>query len=159
MTRKSIIHRGFKLAAFCFLFFAFSYSCEKNAGPAIYKVWYLLELPTTFDANITYYSDKYVATKNLETLHINDTNYTPLQATFSETSNKLNVWVANHLQSDRSLPYYIEAQFNSATKFDYTNGKKYVMMVFVNDTTMIDSIQFLPTYNKLKLTGNIPTSF
>ena len=148
-----------KFLALAFLLFTFSYSCEKNEGSSIYKVWYLLEVPAKFDANITYFSDKYAATKNLETIHITDTTYAPFLATLSENSSKIRVWVTSHIQKNRDLPYYIEAQFNDSTKFDYSASKKYVLMVFVNDTTMIDSVQFTPTFNKLKLTGNIPLKF
>ena len=149
----------FKVLTLVFLLFAFLISCEKNEGASIYKVWYLLELPAEFDADITYYSDKYAATQKLETIHITDTTYSPFQATLSQNSGKINVWFASHLQKDRSLPYSIEAQFNDSTKFDYTGNKKYVMMVFVNDTTLIDSVQFTPTFNKIKLTGDIPLEF
>ncbi|MFM7021936.1 MAG: hypothetical protein ACKOXB_03085 [Flavobacteriales bacterium] len=149
-------HSKTYLLIVAFLVLIFSISCEKNEGSSIYKVWYLLEVPNQFDANITYYSDKYAATGQLETIHITDTTYNPFNASLSENSGKIKVWYATHLQKDRSLPYYIEAQFNDSTKFDYTGNKKYVMMVFVNDTTLVDSIQFTPTFNKIKLTGDIP---
>ncbi|MCX6180916.1 MAG: hypothetical protein NT150_03165 [Bacteroidetes bacterium] len=155
MTKQHKI-QGFKFLFFAVLLFAFFNSCEKNEGSSIYKVWYLLELPKKFDANITYYSDKYAATGKLETIHITDTTYSPFQATLSENAGKINVWFASHLQKDRSLPYSIEAQFNDSTKFDFTGNKKYVMMVFANDTTLIDSVQFKPTFNKIKLEGKIP---
>ncbi len=158
MTKKSIFNI-FKVSTFVFLLFTLSSSCEKNEGSFIYKVWYLLEVPAKFDANITYYSDKYAATGKLETIHITDTTYSPFQATLSENSGKINVWVASHLQSDRKLPYYIEAQFNDSTKFVTAGNKKYVLMVFANDTSLIDSVQFTPTFNKLTLTGNIPLEF
>lgn len=159
MTKQNQTYGTFKLLTFAFLLFIFSSSCEKNEGSSIYKVWYLLEVPSKFDVNITYYSDKYAATKNLESIHITDTTYAPYQATLSENSSKIKVWFASHLQKDRSLPYFIEAQFNDSTQFDYTGNKKYVMMVFVNDTTLIDSVQFKPTFGKLTLSGDIPLNF
>lgn len=142
-----------------FIVLLFSFSCEKNKGSDIYKVWYLLEVPSKFDVKIAYYSDKYSATGVLDTIHYTDTTYSPFTATLSENSNKIKCWVGNHVQKDRNTPYYIDVQFSDSTKFDYSNGKKYVLMVFANDTSLIDSIQFTPTYKKLHLTGNIPEKF
>ena len=134
-------------------------SFEKDQGSNIYKVWYLLEVPAKFDATITYNSDQYAATGSTQSIHITDSTYAPYQATLSENSGKIKVWFATHLQKDRKLPYLIEAQFSDSTKFDFSNNKKYVMMVFVNDTTLIDSVQFTPTFNKIKLSGDIPLQF
>jgi hypothetical protein len=153
------IYKLIKLSLAGIFILCINWSCDKEKGSSIYKVWYLLEVPNKFDINIAYYSDKYAATGNLETIHYTDTTYSPFTATLSETSSKIKCWVGNHVQKDRNTPYYIDVEFNDSTKFDYTNGKKYVLMVFANDTSLIDSIQFTPTYNKLHLTGNIPEKF
>jgi len=150
---------GFFATAMLLLLFPFLSSCEKDQGSNIYKVWYLLEVPAKFDATITYNSDQYAATGSTQSIHITDSTYAPYQATLSENSGKIKVWFATHLQKDRKLPYLIEAQFSDSTKFDFSNNKKYVMMVFVNDTTLIDSVQFTPTFNKIKLSGDIPLQF
>ncbi len=158
-TKNLNIYQFIKLSLVAIFMLCINWSCDKEKGSSIYKVWYLLEVPDKFDVKIAYYSDKYAATGNLETIHYTDTNYSPFTATLSETSSKTQCWVGNHVQKDRNTPYYIDVEFNDSTKFDYTNGKKYVLMVFANDTSLIDSIQFTPTYNKLHLTGNIPDKF
>ncbi len=154
LTIKKIILLCFGL---CLL--SFTISCEKNTGTDIYKVWYLLEVPAKFDVKINYNSDKYAAMGTMDTIHYTDTTYSPYTASLSENSSKIKVWVGNHAQRNHSLPYFIEAQFSSYTQFDNTAGKKYVMMVFANDTTLLDSIQFTPTFGKVKLSGDIPKNF
>lgn len=133
-----------KLVAFLLLFTAFG--CSEDEGTPIWRIWYAVQVIPNFDLDIEYYSDKYHDTGVLETFNVHDSSYVQELDGF---------WVGQHLQNDRETGYYININVKGINAY---NGNLNVL-VYANDTNLIDSTSFPFGTSSVTLQGAIPKNF
>ena len=131
---------------FFLLFLITVFGCEENEGSDLWRVWYAVQLPPTHDLKITYNSDKYFDSNQRDTIFIHDTSYVQYLDGF---------WVGQHLQDHRDDGYYINVQIDSLTPYDGHLG----VFVYVNDTSLIDSVLYPYGTNEITLQGDLPLNF
>ncbi|MBI35592.1 MAG: hypothetical protein CMP67_09570 [Flavobacteriales bacterium] len=131
---------------FILLFIFTLYSCEKNEGTIIWRVWYAVQLPPDYDLKVTYNSDKYFDSGVRDTVYIHDSSYVQYVDGF---------WIGQHLQDHKDAGYYINVQIDSLTPYDGYLG----VYVYANDTSLLDSVLYPYGTNEVILQGEIPQNF
>tara|TARA_Y100000589_G_scaffold227245_1_gene214725 strand:+ start:374 stop:781 length:408 start_codon:yes stop_codon:yes gene_type:complete len=128
------------------LFLITMFGCEENEGSDIWRVWYAVQLPPIYDLKITYNSDKYFDSNQRDTIFVHDTSYVQFLDGF---------WVGQHLQDHKDDGYYINVKIDSLIPYEGHLG----VFVYVNDTSLIDSVLYTYGTKEITLQGDIPLNF
>ena len=129
-----------------YFIFLLLFACTDDSGTPISNLKYQLALPSTYNFEIKYYSDKYFDTKTLNSFTISDSTYTPSTEGF---------WEGKRIQSDKVNGYFINVKINQSNPFE----GELKLYVYVNDTVLIDSASYTKESTEINLEGEIPKSF
>ena len=129
-----------------YFIFLLLFACTDDSGTPISSIKYQLALPSTYNFEIKYFSDKYFDTKTLNSFNISDSTYTPNIAGF---------WEGKRIQNDKGNGYFINVKINQSNPFE----GELKLYVYVNDTVLIDSASYTKESTEINLEGEIPKSF
>lgn len=120
--------------------------CSEDEGRSIWRVWYAVQVTPNYDIDITYNSDKFFATGQYDTINITQDTYEQQLDGF---------WIGQRLQKDKKDDYFINVKVNSSDAFTGKIG----VYVYVNDTSLIDSVLYPYGTDEVTLMGTIPKNF
>lgn len=120
--------------------------CSDDEGTPIWRVWYAVQVTPDYDLKINYNSDKYFDSGERDTIVVHDSSYVQSLSGF---------WVGQRLQENKNDDYFINVQVDSLTPFTGKLG----VFVYVNDTSLIDSVFYDYGTKEIQLEGAIPQFF
>ena len=124
-------------------------SCQKNKRDQIFNIVYAVDVFACDSIAISYHSDYYVASGNLNFIN-------PLDTLDHNLYLNNTLWLGTRNTTNEEEGYYINVNFED---FNISSGASYGVRVYVNDTFLID--QHIGNYSNenITLSGNIPEDF